>query len=541
MTFLETQRILREFKGGPTLDLLLAGSGTFDPITLFLKAAAAKAGHALALRTLPFNTLQQHLLAGDRPEAAEVIFLLPWDLAGEADWRSGIPAVPGDLDTIMERAAQRAALLAGRRVLYLPAALPPLFADPADDRRLAGGLMALALSAGAHLLPTRAFAMGAYLASGCPLGGDAMASTAQAVIEARLAALHPPKKVLVTDLDNVMWQGVIGEAGLDGIAFAPEGRGYPHFIYQTLLKRLKAQGVILAAVSRNDPADALAPFRGRGMALAEDDFVAILASYNPKSAQVAELARELSLGLDSFVFVDDNPVELAEVHQALPQVTCLAFPERVEEKPLFLERLSGHFATRNVTEEDRKRTDMYRSRMAGLAPSSAKGADLTAFLRGLGMEMTVHSGGAGGRERAVQLINKTNQFNLNGIRFDHGEVAGLLAAGGRLYTATLRDHHGDHGEILACLTDGDGLLRSLVMSCRVLQRRVERVFLAHLAQRGEAPTRLDYRRTDRNEPLRNFLEEIGLPADRDGVLDFDPAAYLARFGDDLELMRVHVP
>ena len=336
-----------------------------------------------------------------------------------------------------------------------------------------------------------------------------------------------------------MWRGVIADDGLDGVAFGPEGSGYRHFIYQSLLARLKAEGVLLCAVSRNHPDVATAPLKSGRMVLKEPDFVAVVATYHAKSAQIAELAKRLNLGLDAFVFVDDNPVELAEVSLALPQVRCLKFPERDDALAAFLHELSSRFPRRTVTAEDRERTELYRRRLGGLAPQDLQGADLTQFLRGLEMTLTIHDRSRGDRARGVQLINKTNQFNLNGRRLTDDEIASVLEAGGRLYGASLVDRTGDHGEILACLVAPGGIIQSLVMSCRVFQRRVEYAFFAWLAAQRDPPRWLDWAGTPRNAPCQQFLADLtGSPPNGDGLVALDPVVVQARCAPDLAVLAV---
>jgi len=275
------------------------------------------------------------------------------------------------------------------------------------------------------------------------------------------------------------------------------------------------------------------------MTLGLDDFVVVLASYNAKSAQIASIAEQLNLGLDAFVFVDDNPIELAEVSAQLAGVQCLQFPSRDEELPSFFRELAGLFAKREITEEDRQRTDLYRARLASMAPSDATGADLTTFLRDLEMRLVVHDRTIGDRTRAVQLINKTNQFNLNGRRITDDEVAAILSAGGRLFGATLSDRNGSQGEILSCLIDSAGMIRAFVMSCRVFQRRVEHAFLAWLAENGP-PIGLDFTETPRNEPIRQFMQDPAFIM-TDTVVTFDAPTFAARHRGDLSLFALTAP
>ncbi len=541
--FLEARRILAAFQGGAPLEFLLAMSGTSDQLDLYLRARAAERGRDARVGTLPFNTLGQ-LLLQPAEELEEVFLLLPWDLLPQADWRSGIPRSPQEFEMLRQSAAEVAGRLAQRkraRFLYLPAALPPLLPHPGQNRALAFELRSLAASLGAVELPAGSFSLATYLNSGCPVGGGALWEVAGHIISAALDPAPEPCKVLVTDLDNTLWSGVIAEDGEEGIYWRAEGKGYRHFIYQTLLARLRIEGVLLAAVSRNDPEVALAPLRKGEMPLREGDFVAVIASYHAKSAQIRELATQLNLGLDSFVFVDDNPVELAEVSLQVPGVHCVTFPGRAEELPALLEQVEALFPRRRVTAEDRERTEMYRRRLAGMVPSELAGADLSGFLRDLQMRLTLHDRSAGDRTRAVQLINKTNQFNLNGVRVEDDEVQAVLDAGGRLYSASLEDRHGSHGEILSCLIRPDGTIASLVMSCRVFQRRVEYAFLAWLCARDQAPNRLEHAATERNSPLREFLRDAAFSPLEGGLVALDARRFARDHEEDLALFDVAEP
>ena len=521
MNFLEARRLIAEFTGGADLSFLFALSGTPDPFRLYLQAAGAKRGVATRPRFLPFNTLHQHLATAQAGDA-EVFLLLPSDLVPEADWRSGLPVGRTSVKEALRHAERVAEQLRGRghaQVLYLPGPIPPITGTPGGEQELRRGLESIAAGLGATLVPAEAFSLGSYFASGCPVGGAWLGRVADLAVEALVTTPRPTAKVLVTDLDNTLWAGVIAEDGAEAIEYRAEGGGYRHYVYQTLLARLRREGVLLAAVSRNDPAVVRPPLASGQMPLSEADFVAVVASYHPKSAQIRQLAGELNLGLDAFVFVDDNPVEREEVQQALPEVRCLAFPTHDDQLPALLDELAALFQRRELTEEDRERTAMYRRRLEGMAPAATEGADLTVFLATLGMRLILHDRTEGERTRAVQLINKTNQFNANGRRWTEEEIAAVLGRGGRLYGATLEDRSGSHGEVISCLLGPDGVIEAFVMSCRVFQRRVEYAFLSALAAHGTRPAAVRFAVTERNEPFVRFIED---PAFGSGDADLRP-------------------
>lgn len=541
MNFLEANRVLATFTGGPPLPVCFAASGNVDPLVVYIRAAAATHGRTAEVSTLPFGTLGQALLNPPSPNEQEILLLMPWDLVPECDWRSGIPVEVSNPDVLLEAAQDVVGRLSQRqcKLLYLPAPIPPLYTDPMACASLMAGLSGLAAGLGARFLDPAYFALGNYLSSGVPIAGARIGEVAQVIVNSSLKLAEGSCKVLITDLDNVLWAGLAAEDGIEGIRCSAEGVGFRHFLYQGLLAKLKASGVILAAVSRNDLDVARAPIVAGKTLFSENDFVEILASYEPKSVHIRHLAESLNLGLDAFVFVDDNPVELAEVGTALSQVKCLQFPVRDDQLAQFLRELAVLFARQTISNEDRQRTEMYRRRLevSTLSPVAGEGADLTDFLAKLRMELTIFDRSAGDRERAVQLINKTNQFNLNGRRMTDDEVTGILASGGRLYTAKLDDRTGSHGEILVCLIDEKRQIVSFVLSCRVFQRQVEYAFICWLVRRFGNEIKLAYAATERNTPVREFFRDTALALNEEGIF-LDGIRFLENHAARLDLFIV---
>ena len=536
MTFLEAKKLLAALRNAEKLPFLMAMSGTPDQLELYLRAHAARTGFDAQIGVLPFGTLGQHLVS--EATGTEIFLLLPWDLAPECDWRSGMRSTLVDVDSIMARAEQVAAVLTKRkaRLAYLPASIPPLCAASSDNVRLATELTMLAVRTGAVLIPAQRFSMASYLASGAPVAGDALSAVAKVLVDLLLAPPSGTFKVVATDADNTLWAGLVGEDGVGAVSAEPHGPGFRHFIYQGFLLRLKAAGILLAVISRNDEDMVRAPLDSGSMPLKIADFVAIRAGYGAKSDHVRELAELLNLGVDSVVFIDDNPVELAEVASAVPGITCQAFPGKDDDLPAFLDTLALLFDRRSVTAEDVERTEMYHSRVAAHPPT--KGAGLMDFLTSLDMVLTLRDRSSDNWTRAHQLINKTNQFNLNGRRLEESQVATFLADGGRIFTAVLEDRAGSHGEIIACLIDRDGMVHALVMSCRVFQRRVEYAFLFWLLSHWQGPAlSFAFSATERNEPLRNFLADPAF-ADCGDFWTLNGAAFTAAHADDLSLFSI---
>ncbi|MDC0225488.1 HAD-IIIC family phosphatase [Gammaproteobacteria bacterium] len=317
-----------------------------------------------------------------------------------------------------------------------------------------------------------------------------------------------PKKVIVTDLDHTFWHGILGEVGPTNINASQNGSGYIHFIYQTFLKRLKDSGILLCIVSKNDDDLVKEAFKSNEFALGYEEFVSISASYNPKSSKIREISESINIGLSDFVFIDDNPIEIEEVQSILDEVICISFPSETNAFPIFLDQLHAIFSLNNITEEDADRTELYKRMKQSSFQSSNKASDITGFLKSLSMEMTIEEKNSENNQRAVQLINKTNQFNLNGIRRSKEDCDELISNGARLISASLKDKNGDHGEVIVILIDDNSRALSYVMSCRIFQRKAEYAFLFQIFKMGIQKLFLDYKETQRNEPFRMFLSDF---------------------------------
>lgn len=543
MNYLEASKLLKGFSAQNKEDVLLVMSGTAEQLVFYMRAEAAKRDVEVQISTLPFGTLSQFVYAQEPAASSELILLTTYDFVPSGDWRSGFSEQPPVYERIVEDAQAFADRLGKRscaQMVYLPTPLLPMFMSDDDRAAIEAEMLALAYQLGARVLSQRFFSLASYLSTGCPLKGSCMGDFAELLDGVRRGSDVKNAKVLVTDLDNVLWAGIVGEDGPEGILAGPEGGGYPHYIYQNYLRKLKERGVLLAAVSRNDETIALAPFRGGKMLLNETDFIAIVASYNAKSAQIDSLSKQLNLGLDAFVFVDDNPVEIAEVTAALPQVTCLQFPTFSDDLPALFTNLAQCFNRTSISQEDRERTELYRRRLSTQPPSNTQGADLHTFLSTLDMKLTITQRTAENCERALQLLNKTNQFNLNGERFAIEHIKIILADGGRLFTASLSDKMGNHGEIIVCLLDATGKVLAWVMSCRVFQRQVEHAFLVWLAGQIQGEISFAFGATERNLPLQQFFKAAPCHQDDGQTMILDSAQFIERHTQALSLFTLEI-
>src|ERR1035437_10244588 len=326
------------------------------------------------------------------------------------------------------------------------------------------------------------------------------------------------KKVLILDLDNTVWGGVIGDDGLEGIQIAQgDARGEAHLAVQRIALDLRQRGIVLAVSSKNTDEVARKPFEEHPEMLLKLNHIAVFqANWNDKATNIQAIAKELSLGLDSMVFLDDNPVERGLVRKLLPQV---AVPELPEEPAWYARTLAagGYFEAVAFATEDLKRANFYQD--------NAKRADLQkqvggvdAYLASLDMTITFQPFDATGRARIVQLINKSNQYNLTTRRYTDPEVT-EAENDAEVFTLQVRlaDIFGDNGmiSVVICRPYEAGVweIDTWLMSCRVLGRKVEHMVLREILEhaRGAGILKLigTYLPTDRNKLVVDHYARLG--------------------------------
>ena len=324
-------------------------------------------------------------------------------------------------------------------------------------------------------------------------------------------------KALVLDLDNTLWGGVVGDDGVDGIVGGQgPARGVSFVAFQQYVKMLGRRGIILAVCSKNDRVNAVAPFETRrDMILRMDDFSAFEANWDDKALNLRRIASQLNIGLDAVVFVDDNPFERELVRGELPMV---AVPEVPEEPVLIASCIAdaGYFESTGLSREDRQRATLYADN-AERAAFAEHASDLDGYLRGLDMQLLCRSFDRDGLSRIVQLINKTNQFNLTTHRYSDNEILERVATPAYV-TLQLRlvDRFGDNGMIAVVIGErvGDQVhIDTWLMSCRVLGRRVEQATL-DIIVRSVRPLGVRkligrYKPTAKNGMVRDHYEKLG--------------------------------
>jgi FkbH-like protein len=340
-------------------------------------------------------------------------------------------------------------------------------------------------------------------------------------------------KVLVLDLDNTVWGGVIGDDGLEGIKIAQgDATGEAHLAVQRMALDLRRRGIVLAVSSKNTDEIARAPFEQHPEMLLRLEHIAVFqANWNDKATNIQAIAEELSLGLDSFVFLDDNPVERGLIRKLLPQV---AVPELPEDPSGYARTLAagGYFEAVTLAEEDLKRASFYQdnAKRAGLQ-KQAGGVD--AYLASLDMTITFQPFDGKGRARITQLINKSNQYNLTTRRYTEPEIQ-ELEQDPAIFTLQVRlaDVFADNGmiSVVICRPLGRDTweIDTWLMSCRVLGRKVEYMVLheivAHARAAGVHRLAGTYRPTERNQLVMDHYAKLGfnkVRQDPSGVTEWD--------------------
>jgi FkbH-like protein len=342
-------------------------------------------------------------------------------------------------------------------------------------------------------------------------------------------------KVLVLDLDNTLWGGVVGECGPYAIGIGQEGLGNVFRNFQLWLRHLKDEGILLAIASKNDPERAREAFTQNAENILQlEDFVVFQAGWNPKSEMISTISRELNIGLDAFCFIDDSAFERQEVRSRLPEVTVPEMPEDPSDWiPFLAEQALFETGTHSSADEKRTQWVLEERKRRDQAGDFANYDD---YLRSLQMRGRVAALNEEHLARAHQLIMRTNQFNLRTIRHPLEDLEAVPDSSnwiGRIYG--LRDNCGDYGWISLVLLDldnqpsGTAFLDTWVMSCRVFERGMEQAILNQLVQdlkqAGYRQLRAQFIPTAKNGKFAGLLGDLGFTADGDRrwCLDLDAA------------------
>jgi FkbH-like protein len=323
-----------------------------------------------------------------------------------------------------------------------------------------------------------------------------------------------PMKGLITDLDDTLWSGIVGDDGVDAVSWNLDGHSQMHGVYQQLLSSLAAAGVLVGVASKNDAATVAQAFERRDMLLSNEDVFPFEVHWSSKSESVRRTLNTWNIAADAVVFIDDSPTEIAEVQAAFPELTCRLFPKGDPARILaLLEELRDLFGKSVISEEDSLRIQSIRSAGAWRNESGAPASASDEFLQSTESRIWFECSRATDDLRAFELVNKTNQFNLNGKRYAESEWRQFFAdPAAFLLTATYEDKYGALGKIAALLgtRHGDCVnVQAWVMSCRAFSRRIEHQCLQYLFDEfGAGQVSFEHTPTPRNGPLQEFLKSL---------------------------------
>jgi FkbH-like protein len=403
--------------------------------------------------------------------------------------------------------------------------LPPIFPSPnglADHAslklrsRIADFAVRLSEAATIRILDTQQLARvsnpasrldaAAELRSGFPYTMDhasALASEVASLLRPKLAL-----KGIITDLDNTFWSGIVGEDGLDGISWDLDHKTHQHALYQEQLAALADLGVLVGVASKNDGQLVEQALQRSDLVFPAETLFPVEVNWGPKSESVRRILNSWNIGADSVVFIDDSPIELAEVAESFPQIECRQFPTGNEGGVIaLLDELRSLFGRASVSDEDRIRLRSLRAADELVAVE----VDSDPFLAKAAAEMTLDWNMFD--ERSLQLINKTNQFNLNGRRLDEAEWRRQTDdPESILLSVSYTDKFSPLGKICALLGRQQGetfVVDSWVLSCRAFSRRIEQAVVRALFEKiGCEQIEFRFKKTDRNGPLQNTLHEL---------------------------------
>lgn len=356
-----------------------------------------------------------------------------------------------------------------------------------------------------------------YYVAKMPISLAALPAAAKLVVDVVRSLQGAVKKCLVLDLDNTLWGGVIGDEGLSGIQIGELGTGHAFSDFQKWLKELKNRGILLTVCSKNNEDTAKEPFEKHPeMVLRLEDFSMFVANWEDKARNIRTIQQSLNIGMDSMVFLDDNPFERELVRTMIPEITV---PELPEDPALYLQYLRGQdlFETASYSREDAGRTEQYREK-AQRAAFEAAFQSYDDYLEALQMRASAAAFDPFHYPRIAQLTQRSNQFNLRTVRYTEAEIEALAQDDSRIgLYFTLKDKFGDHGLISVVVLEKQPedtlFISEWLMSCRVLKRGMEEFIvdkiLSVAAQQGFRRVVGEYIPTPKNAMVKDLYEQLG--------------------------------
>jgi FkbH-like protein len=536
----------------PTRVMVLR-SFTVEPLAPLLRAAAACWGLDVEARLGDFNAYVQEILDPasalyTEPTDVAILAVQTRDIAPEL-WNMAAGLTAAETQSVVERVVANYRTwidtLRSRSNCHLIVhnlEKPPQPAAGIYDAQLPGGqsraieqinadLAALCSDqAGVHVLDydnlvgragrERWFDPQKWVTARLPIAGDCLMYLVDEWVRYLVPAMGRQAKCLVVDLDNTLWGGVIGEDGMHGIKLGGDYPGAAYLELQRAVSDLMRRGVILAISSKNNEADALEALDEHPeMLLRSKDFAARRINWSDKAQNLREIAGELNIGLDTLVFVDDNPVECEFIREVLPEVTVLNVDPQRPFSHARVVRNCPRFERLEISAEDRRRNELYAAQIER-AQLQTSAATLEDYYRSLDMVATFGLVDEATRARVAQLTQKTNQLNMTTRRYAEQQIGQFTADREmRVFWTQVADRFGDNGivGVMIVRVSGDTWqLDTFLMSCRVIGRTVETAMLGMLAQhaRSAGATRLvgEFVPTAKNAPAKDIYPAHGFRA-----------------------------
>lgn len=320
------------------------------------------------------------------------------------------------------------------------------------------------------------------------------------------------KKVIVLDCDNTLWGGVLGEVGIEKLSCDRNSEGIIYFQLQSFLKTKMKEGFLLTLCSKNNEKEVISAFESKSMPLKWDDFVVKKVNWNDKWQNVREIADELNLGLNSFVFIDDNHFELNSVKKIFKEIDVILMKPDIEALNAITK--SYFFRRKNILADDLEKTQQYKiERVRKTLEDNS--TNFVQFINSLKIRIDIRLNDKSDFERLAQMTGKTNQFNFNKREYTVDELIEYVDAGNRIYSLKVSDKFGDYGTvglILIKINDHNAIMENYLMSCRVLGKGIEKKFYNevtnYLKNENIRIVNIIFVKTERNVPAQQFIKDL---------------------------------
>jgi FkbH-like protein len=326
--------------------------------------------------------------------------------------------------------------------------------------------------------------------------------------------IEPDKKVIILDCDNTLWKGIIGEDGIDGIKCDLNEEGILYYHFHQFLIQKKSEGFLLAICSKNNEEDVKEAFEKKNMPLKWSDFILKKINWLDKAVNIQEIAKELNLGIDSFIFIDDSDFETNSIKSILPEVYTIKIGNEYSELIQIFNDLK--LTKKNTTSEDLNKTEQY---LVEVLRNEIKEntSSFDEYVKSLEVKINLAINSTKEFERISQLTEKTNQFNFNKRKYDVSELLEFVQRGEmKIFSIRVNDKFGDYGLVGVIIVTFDGkvpVLENFIMSCRALGRRIEYDFLKIvkkilIEETGLMFNFIKFKKTEKNAPAEIFYNEI---------------------------------